>query len=369
LINPAAVPTYRALLLVAALAAPGWAQDDEVVTGEVHLSATAAELNLRHGRRKTTAGSIDERLSPSVRVALNNWADVVAAHELSVVLPKNAEVVVFGLADSKVLSNAAGVLDETWEMLDDLRPAEDEQAEAATLVFLFDEGSMGGEAWQAVLDALVERNELIAQAASALGADPGPLMLRGLPGFLQPTYDMAGDAASGDDEFRLENELAHKLTQCVLKARFGEVPESIRWGMGFLVEQRQFRSIYQMNATGFVAAVDHFDWPKKARGAILASYKDEGWTLSEQAARTDTAGRAVTSQMITWGALDYLYKKDSEALNGMLSELSDLHAEAAGWRTGQGHYVGESDATAKVFAERLDSIDARKLASHLKKVK
>ena len=155
----------------------------------------------------------------------------------------------------------------------------------------------------------------------------------------------------------------------MIKARFGEVLESLRWGMGFLVEQRQFRSIYQLNATGFVASADHFDWPKKTRAAILSSYKDEGWSLSEHALRTDTAGMPVTPQMVTWGALDYLYTKDSESLVALLAELADLHAEAAGRRTNQSRYVGEPEETSKALAARLDSIEARKLASHLKKVK
>ena len=88
------------------------------------------------------------------------------------------------------------------------------------------------------------------------------------------------------------------------------------------MEQRQFRSIYQLNATGFVASTDHFNWPKKTREVILDSYKEDGWALSGHALRPNTAGRPETSQMITWGALDYLYAKDSESLVAMLDELA-----------------------------------------------
>ncbi len=349
---------------VASAGVPGQLAEEE----EVFLTSEAAELNLRQGRRKTTAGSLAEKLPTAVRAALNDWAEVVAQYQLSVVLPKGAEVLVLGRADSGVMTHAAEVLDDAWEMLADIQQ-EDGPAVPATLVFLFDKDSMGGEAWEGVLNALVERNQLVAFAARSMTEDPGPLMLRGLPGFLQPTYDMAGNAAAGDDEFRLDNELAHKLAQCVLKSRFGEVPTSIRWGMGFLVEQRQYRSIYQLNATGFVAAVDHFDWPKKARSAVLDAAKSKSWSIAQLASRDDSAGRATEPQMITWGALDYLYKKDTPALVGMLSELAQLHADGAGWRTSSSEYLGDEEATVEVLAKALDGIDGRKLASHLKKVK
>lgn len=361
---------FVACLIFAPMSMSARAQgDSQDLADEVQLSTIAAELKLQRGRRKSTAGSIDHKLSAPVRTALNEWASLASEHDLSILVPESGAVVVLGSADRKLLSEAVSVLDETWEMLEDLRPEDGLENEQAVLVFLFDEEGLGGGAWGAVLEALVERNELMEHAARDLIADPRALMLRGLPGFLQPTYDMAGNAAAGDDEFRLHNELAHKLTQCVLKSRFGEVPESIRWGLGFLVEQRQFRSIYQLNATGFVASTDHFNWPKKTREVILDSYKEDGWALSGHALRPNTAGRPETSQMITWGALDYLYAKDSENLVAMLDELAGLHSDATGWRTNLGHYVGQQGATTKVLAERLDGIDARKLASHLRRVK
>ena len=45
---------------------------------------------------------------------------------------------------------------------------------------------------------------------------------------------MAGNAAAGDDEFRLDNELAHKFTQALVAARCGPLPESILWAFGHL---------------------------------------------------------------------------------------------------------------------------------------
>ncbi len=352
----------------AAARGPGGEQDE--LPEPVSLSAAASELPLQHGRRRSSAGKLEEKLSVPVRVALNDWAEVVAAHDLRVAVPEHSGAVVLASADTADVKRATEVLDEAWEFLDALRPADADPArDEAVLVVLFDEDGVRGEAWAAVLETLVERNELVPDAARALVADPGPLMLRGLPGFLQPTFDMAGDAAAGDDEFRLDNELAHKLAQCVLKARFGEVPESLRWGVGFLVEQRLFRTIYQMNATGFVAAEDHFDWPAKAREAVLEAEDRDAWAPAEFALHDDGAGRATTPQRITWALLDHLYDDEPERLSALLAELAALHEDGAGWLTNAGRYMGDAEATRAALAAALDGVSAKALAKHLKRVK
>jgi len=336
---------------------------------EIVLSTEALDLELRHGKRKTSGKAVESRISVPVRRALNEWADVASALGLSVVVPKDADALILGTATTKELGHLSEVVDETWEFVADLTPLDDAEPAPATILFVFDEDGMEGESWAGVIDELVRRNELVASAAEPLKRSPGPLMLRGLPGFLQPTFDMAGDASAGDDEFRLDNEVAHKLAQCILKSRFGEVPETIRWGIGFLVEQRQFQSIYQMNATGFVAAKDHFDWPAKTRDKIVEMSKKKDWSVSRHVGAKSAAGRAETPQMITWAALDYLYKNDADALRGMLAELASLHDEAAGWRTSQQHYLGDEERTAKLLVDRMDGIDAKKLAKHLRRLK
>ena len=364
----------RAALLLAVFGVLGVALPGEVgaqvtrpePTEAVALSEVAAQLDMRHGKRKTTGRSAEKRLPLAVRVALNEWADDIVAHDLQVHVPKEAHAVLLGRADGKSFAEASGVLDETWELVAPLLP-EDEDG-PAVLVFLFDREAMDGEAWGGVLDALVERNELVAYGADNLRRDPGPLMLRALPGFLQPSFDMAGDAAAGDDEFRLANEVAHKFTQCLLKSRHGEVPGSIRWGLGFVVEQRQFRSIYQMNHSGFVASADHFDWPKKARSTLLDAAKDDGFSLADLALDEGAAGTPAPPQMLTWAALDYLHAKDPDGLRSLLDELGALHAEGAGRRVAQ-DYLGDADATRELLAQHLDGVDSRKLASHLKRLK
>jgi hypothetical protein len=166
---------------------------------------------------------------------------------------------------------------------------------------------------------------------------------------------MAGDAAAGDDEFRLGNELVHKYAQMVVRSRYGQVPETIRWGLGYVAEQRLFRSIYQFDASGFVASESHFDWPKRTRELLVDRSRDKSFSLAPAAADARAAGLASLA-------------KDPEALSGLLVQLAALHDEA----DPQGRsrdYAGDEEATSAVLAASLDSVDVRKLKSHLKKVK
>ena len=58
--------------------------------------------------------------------------------------------------------------------------------------------------------------------------DPGGIMLRDAPAFIQLTFDVAGNAAAGDDEFRFHNEVLNKTAQCLVTSRCGTLPDTLR---------------------------------------------------------------------------------------------------------------------------------------------
>ncbi|RKY20644.1 MAG: hypothetical protein DRQ55_07005 [Planctomycetota bacterium] len=330
------------------------------------LLETAARLELRHGKKATTGSKAERRLVPSVRAALNAWAEPAEALGLRVAVGHQAEALVLGRCDEKLLMQATRWLDEAWELLEPVH-AEEQGWNDAVVILLFDREGVASEAWPGVLDVFVQRGQLVASGAEQLKLDPGSLTLRDVPAFLQTTYDMAGDAAAGDDEFRLGNELVHKFAQCLVTERFGQVPDTLRWGMGYVVEQRLFRSIYQFDGSGFVSSGSHHDWPKRTSKTLKGHAKDKGFSLVELA-RDGRGGQAETPQMVTWATLDYLLNKDPEDLAGLLGELGELHSAAAGWRGTTG-YAGSEDGTRRVLAEHLSSINSKLLVKHLKRVK
>ena len=207
---------------------------------------------------------------------------------------------------------------------------------------------------------------MLEQTAETLRADPAGLLRRQAAFFLQPTWDMAGNAASGDDEFRFGNELVGKFAQCLATSRCGELPPTILWGLGYLAEIAEFDSVYQFNTTGFVATGDHFDWRTRTAQHVEKLRKHKDSSLGALAAREDDAGRAIQSQMVTWGALAYLAEEQPEALDGLLRALAALQAEvdrrgrASVWR-------GDADRTREALQAGLDAIDLKDLETWLKR--
>jgi hypothetical protein len=350
-----------ALLGLAALGDDAWAQDP----GH-ELMEPAAKLELRHGKKKTTGAKAERRLTPAVRAALNDWAEPAARLDLTVAVGEQAEALVLGRCDPKLAAEAAGWLDDAWELLAPVQ-ADDDGWNDAVVVLLFDEQGVRSEAWPGVLDLLVERGHLVASGAEHMKNDPGALTLRDMPAFLQPTWDMAGNAAAGDDEFRLGNEVVHKFAQCLVTERFGQVPDTVRWGLGYVVEQRLFRSIYQFDGSGFVAAESHFDWPKRTSKQLKELGKQDDFSVAALAVE-GRGGQAETPQMVTWAALDFLVHKQPEELSGLLDGLAELHVAASPYRGGAG-YLGPEDGARQLLGEQLDAIGSKALVKHLKRVK
>jgi hypothetical protein len=354
-----------AVALLLTLAAPAWA-GDEVLAG-LALTSEARDLPITYRKRSNTAAKVESKLSPEVRAALNDWADLITELDLSLAVPEHASALVLGRASKKTLIEAAAVLDDSWELLEPLREVSDGEG-AVVVSLLLDREALESELWGQLLEALGERKLLSKPAVDNLGRDRGGVTVRERGLFLQPTYDMAGSAADGDDEFRLGNEVAHKFNVCWLRMNFGEVPSSVRWGFGYLAEQRLFQSIYQFNAVGFVASVDHFGWPKRTAKALDAYRKSKTLEVGGAIMTQTNSGGPGTEQMISWGALDYLLMKEPERLADLLKGLGELHAEAAGWRS-LPNFVGDLEQARQLLDVALDGVDARKLQKHVKRVK
>lgn len=363
-------------LAIAALPAPalpsmyasfeGVTQLDDL--GQV-LNPEAAKLSVTHRGRKTAVRSIDKRLTPAVRSALNTWAETAQELELRVAVPETAEALVLGTVGHKVMDRTCDVLDETWELLEPLMSERPRKKGPAVLVLLFDQTGFQSEAWGEMLGELVAAGLISDGTGAALQYSPGGLTIFSGRLFIQPIFDQAGDSSAGDDEFRLENELAHKLTISLVRSRFGQLPECMRWGMGYVAEQRLFRSIYQFNRVGFVASEEHFGWPKRARAELKKLAKrPEGLRFSDLLTVDASAGKREPPQLASWGVLDYLLAREPEALSELLTELAELHDVAARNRA-VSSYVGAESATKTAIDNHLAELSVKQLDKHLKRVK
>ncbi len=355
------------------------------------LSAAAAGMRVVVGKRELSGKALESKITPSMLRALNEWADVIAALDFAVVVAPEGNGFVAGPVERDALLEAAEAMGGAWQLLAPLRvTAEGGDAEArsgrrrsskrgqapvvvdgdgATVGFLFDRADFDSEAWPGLMNALVSKGLLSARTADAIAREKAGVTLRDALLFIQPTEDLAGDAAAGDDEFRLPNEMANKTTQCLLTARFGQLPETLRWGMGFVAEQRLYHAIYQFNAAGFVAAVDHFDWPEKTRELLKQREKsDDDFVLSAFIDERMAAGRPEAPQMAAWGVLEYMLAEHPAELGGMLTELAALHADAVGGRS-RPDYSGAEEPTREVLARHVDALDFKAMLRHIKKAK
>ena len=330
------------------------------------LEPDAARLTFRMGRKDVTGSKVDRELLPSVRAALNGWAATADELRLEIAVPEHAPALVLGRADEDDVHRAAKVLDDAWEVLHRLLP--DDGADVpATVAVLFDLKGMRSDAFGTVLDVLVARNLLRAEDAGHMRADPCGLTMRGVPLFLQPTWDMVGNAAGGDDEFRLDNEVAAKFTQCVMTRSFGQLPGTLLWGTSFLVEQRLFGTCYAFDSTGFVASSTHFDWGVRTSKALDDKKSNKDFSIVPLVLKGQ-AGVAEPPQMMVWGALDHLWAKDADLLAALFVRLGELHEQADPYG-GRPSYAGAEEETLAALHEAFDEIDAKSLSKHVKKLK
>lgn len=360
-------------LLAATASAHPWLDDDEPAFDA--LAIDAMQLELHYGKKSTTGAKVDKKLSAGVRATLNRWAPLARAHDLDVAVAEEADVVIIGSADDKALVQAARWADETWELFEKvLPPAPDDDGEQpvrphATTIFLFDRDGFASDAWPALLDELAARLYITRGFATLMSNDPGSFTIRRHSIFVQNTFDMAGDASAGDDEFRLGNEIAHKTAQYLVEDRFGRQPDVIRWGLGYVAEWRLFESAYQFNAGGFVATENHVGWPQKTHDWLKDRSKSkDDFSLTHAMFACQTPGTAEHGQQTAWGVLDHLLDKEPGDLATMLDRLGGLHREEDP-RGESPDYEGEGDATLQVCSEVVDKVNPKTLLKHLKRLK
>jgi hypothetical protein len=330
------------------------------------LFPAAADLEFHLDGKRVTGRDVEARLSAGVRKALNQWAETAARLELQVGVGDGADWVVLAHVPGGLFRQVGEWMDATWRLMDPSVPLRAGRVPGATVAVVLDAEFIRSDGWEELLVTLVEKRVMTGDTARRLGEAPGGLTLRHAPMFLQPAWDLAGNAAAGDDEFRLGNEVAHKFAQCLVTSRLGEQPRPILWGMGYVVEQQLFDSIYQFDTAGFVSTGDHFDWPVRTRQVLEKRLRSREFSLGRMVADESGVGKPEAPQMVTWATLGYLATQDVARLHALLDDLAALHAEQAR-HGGQGRYKGDHDKTIEVLQQHLDTIDLDELMAWLKR--
>jgi hypothetical protein len=284
---------------------------------------TAAATPLWLRGKQTTRGQVESQLSAPVREALDQWAEAAERLDLAIHLGQAPEYIVLGRAQDDVLTDATKWMDDTFALLDGLVPLSASRSRKATIAILVDEKLVHSKGWGELLSELQQRKLLVDKAVDYLRDDPEGVTFRSTPLFLQPTFDLTGEG-----EFQLGNEVAHKFAQCLLTIRTGQQPDEILWGLGYVVEQRLFESSYHYRLREFVYTSSHFDWKREARKQLDSRRKAKNFSFAPFALDDATAGKPQASQLLVWAALSYLSQADPPALSGMLLELSAIQAEA-----------------------------------------
>ena len=338
------------------------------LAGKVALSPDVMDLGIRFAGKNTTAAKVDAKLSPAERQALNDWAAFATKHAFEIVVPQKTDALVMGRARMDQLLQAATVMEQASAIFDGCKPAAEARPGRAVLVVLFDKEGFASEAWPALLNELVARNVIQADFAQRMKSSPGAFTARGSSIFVQHTYDMVGDAAAGDDEFRFSSEIAHKSAQYLIEARFGRQPDVLRWGVGYVAEQRLYGHAFQFSSSGFVAVKDHYGWPEKTRELLLNRSKFPDFKLADAILATPEPGTADFGQQLAWGTLDYQLTKEPKLLADLLGQLgaldraADPDARSLEWRDDE-KKMRETCATAWA------KLKPATLAGHLKGLK
>lgn len=332
-------------------------------------------LTVLWGRSEVTVEELGDTLPSEVREVLDDWADEIVDLDLRVILTGHDEHVVLGLLDEidkdadALLREAGAVLDDAWDILDPILPVTRGHAKKPVVALLFDQQASRDERFDELIDRLEQRKVLTASAAADQRDMPRGMTMRAEPMYLQPTWDMAGNAAAGDDEFRLLNEVAHKFAQCMATQRCGQLPTGLLWGLGHLVENTLFESVYQFNRSGFVAAGDHFDWPKQARRLLDKKGRKRGFDLIERVMAADETGGTrefsnLDNTLLVYAVLETMAHREELALRTLFEDLADLQREHDPFGL-SGRYGGDPDATREALAARLGRVEIEQIISRM----
>jgi len=309
------------------------------------------------------AESLVDIIPPGIARALNHWAGVVAELDLRVAWSGDEEFLVLGRADDETLVESLGTLARTRDLLEHLLPdIRSTQQREPVVVILLDRSGYESRFWRNLLDAMVVLDRLEASKADDMRSQPVGFYNRIRQVFVQPTWDIAGE-----DEFRLHNELAHKLAACLAVERCGHLPESLLWAFGHLAEVRLFDSVYQFNKTGFVAVDDHFDWPAKASRVIEKRSKRRSFDLARQFLGSAEASGDLGGHLLAWACVDFLFQERRDDLTQLLRDFAELHEQARPYG-GALAYHGDPEATRAIIDLRMGPQAVDALLSHLKKL-
>jgi hypothetical protein len=315
-----------------------------------------------------SAESLADILPEGIARALNHWAGVVDELDLRVAWSGDEEFLVLGRADEATLIASLGTLTRTRDLMEhvfpDIRSAERIEP---VIVILLDLSSHERHVWRDLLDAMVVIDRLEQSKAAKLRSEPTAFYNRIRQVFVQPTRDMAGNAAAGDDEFRLHNELAHKLAACLAVERCGHLPEGLLWSLGHLAEVRLLDSVYQFNKAGFVAVGDHFDWPRQATRVLAKRSKRRSFVLARQFLDSGEPSDAIDSHLIAWACTSYLFQERPDDLTQLFRDLAELHKLARPYG-GSLEYKGDPETTQATVDLRLGPQAVEAILSHLKKL-
>ena len=168
-----------------------------------HPAGDAQPVGSAHAAQDRDLGVVAD-LDPQLSV-LDRWSGPAERLGLLVVLGERSEHLVLGHAKEKQLVEAARWMDQAFALVDPLVPVAEGRSSKPTVAILMDQDSQRSEAWAGLLDELGRQQLLIPEAVAQLAAGVQGVTLRQTPLFVQPTFDVAGNAAAGDDEFRLGN--------------------------------------------------------------------------------------------------------------------------------------------------------------------
>jgi hypothetical protein len=323
------------------------------------LFPPAAEFRFIFGEREVTGREVEQKLPASLKAALNDWAEPATRLGLRVIVSGNPEAIVVGSARPELLRQCARWIDDSWSVLNASIPRLDGVERVATVALIMDQESVRSDTWNELIDILVDRQQLFGGTAEMMRQDVQGLLRRNVPFFIQPTWDITGEG-----EFQLANEVAHKFAQCLLTSRAGQQPPTVLWGFGALVEIKLFKTVYQLNDTGFVASADHFDWPLRTRYWLDKHHKKRDFSLAELALQSQKAGLPSDAQMATWAVLAWLQDKQPAGLANLLRELAELHA-AGDPSHRAAIFRGDPDETLLLLQRRFDVLDVPDLVEWL----
>ena len=127
------------------------------------------------------------------------------------------------------------------------------------------------------------------------------------------------------DEWRPENELVNRLTNCLTYVRFGTQPHWLEQGVAWNVELEVQGSIYSFpHRSGFVAIEEHKGWEQNLK-SFWGRRKDAQLELEDLTEWNRPEYDALSAGM-AWGLVSFLNEHQPAALSSVLRDMGGFHA-------------------------------------------